>query len=242
MKLLFVLVLMFIALIALQNLLRRSSGSPADRYRRTQPFLSKAERSFFGVLQQAAGTDVVVFAKVRVADVLTPEKSTRQTWQSAFNRISAKHFDFLVCDAKEVSPLLAIELDDASHGQAKRIRRDEFLDGACASAGLPLLRIPAKRAYSIHELRERIGVSATRAETSGARSSSQARIEPTIDPPPVQQTGPAESAQAPVCPRCAGPVKRQTGQSGALSGIEYWQCEKAPQCAGVLPIRVPRVN
>lgn len=66
---------------------------------RQKEFLSSAERSFLGVLNQAADDDWGVFAKMRIADVLTPAKGmSRSRWQSAFNAISAKHFDFLLCD------------------------------------------------------------------------------------------------------------------------------------------------
>ncbi|MFC4252258.1 DUF2726 domain-containing protein [Sinimarinibacterium flocculans] len=147
------------ALLLAIRLLRQlpDDTAPAERYRSRGPLLSAAERSFFGVLQQAADDDKLVFAKVRVADVLSPERGLRGgKWQRAFNRISAKHFDFLLCDAAEVSPMIAIELDDASHAGDKARARDAFVDAACASAGLPVLRIPAQEAYSVQDLAAQI--------------------------------------------------------------------------------------
>jgi hypothetical protein len=38
--------------------------------------------------------------------------------KKAFNKISAKHFDFLLCDREELSVACAIELDDVSQFQA----------------------------------------------------------------------------------------------------------------------------
>jgi hypothetical protein len=52
----------------------------------------------------------------------------------------AKHIDFLVCRADTTEPVLAVELDDRSHGRAGRVDRDAFLDGCLAAAGIPLLR------------------------------------------------------------------------------------------------------
>ena len=125
-------------------------------YRQKQ-FLSPAERSFLGVLSQAAGDEWRVFAKVRIADVLTPAKvMSRSRWQSAFNAISAKHFDFLLCDPADCVPKLAVELDDKSHDQSGRRRRDRLVEAACGSAGLPLLRVKAARAYPIAEIRDQI--------------------------------------------------------------------------------------
>lgn len=105
---------------------------------RLMDFMSPAERAFFSVLDQAAGDDWRVFAKVRIADVLTPAKGlNRSRWQSAFNAISAKHIDFVLCDPADVATKLAVELDDKSHDRPNRRRRDRLVEAACASAGLP---------------------------------------------------------------------------------------------------------
>lgn len=73
-------------------------------YQLSRGLLSKAERSFYGVLVQAVGSNGIVFAKVRVADVINPKKGmSRSDWQRAFNQISAKHFDFVVCDPGDLS-------------------------------------------------------------------------------------------------------------------------------------------
>lgn len=107
------------------------------------------------MLQQAVGENALVFGKVRVADVLSPVRGmSRSGWQTSFNRISNKHFDFLLCDPNDLSVLCALELNDRSHDAGKRKDRDAFLENACRSAGLPLIWVPAKAAYSIPEIQE----------------------------------------------------------------------------------------
>jgi hypothetical protein len=139
----------------LLGIFQRLAGSKSKpRYRLTR-LLSPAERSFYGVLAQATGEEWRVFAKVRIADVLTPQKGmSRSRWQSAFNAISAKHFDFLLCNPGDCSPKLAVELDDSSHQRSVRKKRDRLVDAACESAGLPLLRIKAARSYVVADLRK----------------------------------------------------------------------------------------
>jgi hypothetical protein len=136
--------LVLIALVlVLAWLSRRLAGLP---YRRVDPFLSEAERSFFGVLRRVAGNNRVVFVKVRMFDLLTvPGDAARR--QSHVNRIMSKHVDFVVCDAARLIPLVAIELDDRSHDSAARLRRDALVDRAFAAAGLPLVHVRAKRSY-----------------------------------------------------------------------------------------------
>lgn len=103
------------------------------------------------------GDKARVFAKVRVADVLTPQAGIgKSKWQQHFNKISAKHFDYLLCHPADLSFICAIELDDSSHRHQKRKARDLFLKTACDSAGLPLLQIPASASYLVEELREQI--------------------------------------------------------------------------------------
>ena len=116
--------------------------------------LTKAERSFFGVLEQAVGNSFRIFAKVRVADVLAPKKGLEPgDRQSAFNKIRAKHFDFVLCDPASLDIRAVVELNDKSHQQSQRSDRDEFLRSACGFAQIPMIEVAAKRGYSVETLR-----------------------------------------------------------------------------------------
>lgn len=151
------LLLGFALILGLLAVLIRLFASRHEAAYRQNEFLSSAERSFLGVLSQAAGEEWRVFAKVRIADVRTPAKvMSRSRWQSAFNAISAKHFDFLLCEPADCVPKLAVELDDKSHDKPSRRQRDRLVDSACASAGLPLLRVKAAWAYQIAEIRDQV--------------------------------------------------------------------------------------
>lgn len=136
---------------------RQSKDETSFPYERQGALFTPAERSFLGVLDQAVAGKYRVFGKVRIADVAavrgTPNHSTRQR---AFNKISAKHFDFVLCNPGDLSFVCAIELDDKSHAQDKRKGRDGFVDGVCAAMKLPLLHFPAKRGYTVEGLREAI--------------------------------------------------------------------------------------
>lgn len=133
-----------------------SAAGPAKLpYRRKDYLLTKAERSFFGVLERAVASEYRIFTKVRLADLVWMPKGTEQR-QSHFNRIRSKHVDFLLCDHDVVRPLLAIELDDSSHQRQDRQSRDAFVDQALAAAELPMLRVKARSSYNIDELHQEI--------------------------------------------------------------------------------------
>lgn len=147
------------AFIAVALLAQKKNTGDRDGfpYQKAKALFSPAERSFFGVLEQAVTAEYRVFAKVRIADVVSVKStSDRTAWQRAFNRINAKHFDFVLCRPGDLSVACAIELDDKSHEQGRRQDRDGFVAGVCRAIALPLLQLPAKQAYSIQTLREQV--------------------------------------------------------------------------------------
>lgn len=135
---------------------KAGKGSIGFPYQRGKPLFSAAERSFLGALDQAVGQEHRVLGKVRIADVaaVTPGLGA-SAWRSAFNRIACKHFDFVVCRADDLSVLCVVELDDKSHRSQRARARDKFVAGVCEAIELPLLQIPAQRAYTLTDLRAR---------------------------------------------------------------------------------------
>jgi hypothetical protein len=113
-------------------------------------FLSAAEISFYHVLHTAIGDRTVICPKVRMTDILYV--SNRRENYSYVGKISQKHVDFLLCDPKSMKPILAIELDDSSHKRTDRAERDAFVNRAFETAGLPLIRIPARKSYHTNEI------------------------------------------------------------------------------------------
>lgn len=126
-------------------------------YEMQEQLFTPAERHFLQALDQAVGQQLRVFGKVRVADVVkVSSMRDRAQWQRAFNKISSKHFDYVLCAPGDLAVLCAVELDDATHNQRRRIERDRFLEGVCEAAGLPLLRVPTSRHYEVRDLQAEI--------------------------------------------------------------------------------------
>lgn len=155
---LLIVVFILIAIFYLSNDDKKKKYKDDDfTYQKISTLFTPAERSFLGVLNDAISSEYAIYGKVRVADVLevksTPDKSKYQT---AFNKISSKHFDYIVCNKNDLSVLCAIELDDKSHNKSNRIDRDKFLESACNSAKLKLIRFEAKYTYSVQDVREKV--------------------------------------------------------------------------------------
>ena len=147
-------ILIFITFMVIK-LLKTPQKKKADVSYQALPYLlTAAERSFYAALSLAVDGRLAIFAKVRVADLITPQKGlTKSDWQGAFNKISAKHVDFVLCDLNDLSVVCVLELNDKSHQKAKRKARDAFLQEACQSAGLPLVAVAARSTYQVQALR-----------------------------------------------------------------------------------------
>lgn len=115
-------------------------------------FFSRDENAFFGVLEGVlAGTPYRVFPNVRLNDLFRITAETQRG--PVYARLRDKHVDFLIVNASNAHrPVLAIELDGASHQAQRQQHRDAVKDVAFRSAGLRLVRLPS-RAYSAAELR-----------------------------------------------------------------------------------------
>ena len=120
-------------------------------YYLNQKFLSFAEQNFLHVLEQVTENKAAIFAKVNLGDLFYVK---HQKWGRYRAKIDRKHVDFLICHPKTYKPVLAIELDDSSHNNAKAKARDEFKDTVFKAAGLPLLRVPVQHTYNTKELQQ----------------------------------------------------------------------------------------
>ena len=176
--------------------------------------LSPAELNFFMVLEQAVGGRFKIFPKVRLADIVKVagdlEKSERQ---SAFNRIQSKHVDFVLCNPGDMTVVCVVELDDKSHTAAARIARDEFVDSALESAGIPIAHLAARRQYSTDDIAN--------------------AIYSCMEPKPQKENSEAlkqKQSEPPTCSQCGAPMVLRTAQRGELAGKAFYGCSAYPKC------------
>jgi len=189
-------------------------------YRKLDVLFTPAERSFLGVLNQAVGKNAQIFGKVRVADVIAPKKGMpRSDWQKAFNKISGKHFDYLLCNTSDLSVLCAVELNDSSHNSKKRKDRDAFLECACQSANVPLVQISARSTYNINEIQQSLS---DYLPGSMSRNTTQNPLEEIIEHQP--------SNDEKVCPKCSSKMVKKIARKGKNAGNEFWACSAFPKC------------
>lgn len=147
-------VIIIVVLVAAFLKARQEANKPSPNlpYVTQARLLTPTEERFRHVLAHANQDQYLLVCKPRVADILR----TQPFSQTAFNKISSKHFDFVLCDKTTTRPLFVIELDDRSHSQASAQARDAVKDAACRAAGLPFLRVPVQSDYDKAYLQKRI--------------------------------------------------------------------------------------
>lgn len=98
--------------------------------------LNRSEDATFSELRRV--TDLAVYPKVRVADVLPIEASGIAP--SLYTYALKAHFDFIVA-RHDHTPVFAVEFDGPSHRTPAQKLRDEMKNALCEAFELPLLRI-----------------------------------------------------------------------------------------------------
>ncbi|WP_157958344.1 DUF2726 domain-containing protein [Salinicola lusitanus] len=110
-----------------------------------EQLMSPSEQFAYKVIEYKYSDRFYVFSQVRVVDVIKPNvalhKRNSREFYSLFRQLSQWHFDFVLCSREDFRIWCAIELDDPSHKQKERQKRDRILNRACEVAGLRLERM-----------------------------------------------------------------------------------------------------
>lgn len=112
---------------------------------KTLPYIKKMylmtpkERELFSILDKCVPNDYYIFPQIHIASIVEVKKGEPK-WQRFFNKIISKSIDFVIFDKVNISPVLAIELDDYTHSYEKRIARDEFVNEAIKTSKIKMLR------------------------------------------------------------------------------------------------------
>ncbi|KZZ49434.1 hypothetical protein A3759_03765 [Thalassolituus sp. HI0120] len=127
------------------------------QYVSAKKLFTASERSFLGVLDAAVGEKYRIMGKVRIADIISPERNMdKSSWWKLFNKVAAKHIDYVICDKDTLDIAAAVELDDSSHERKARRERDDFVNKALKAARIPLIRFKTSRTYQVEVVRTEI--------------------------------------------------------------------------------------
>ena len=102
------------------------------------------EHECYDTLLRTVGHKYHIFPQIHLPTIVYSKRFhqlPQRIWAS-FSHINRKSVDFVLCDKIDISPKLVIELDDSTHFNPKRIRRDKEVERILHSVNLPIIRIP----------------------------------------------------------------------------------------------------
>jgi hypothetical protein len=149
-----ILIVLVIIAVFLKEIFSTTSESNKDiylPYAKKLYLMTNAERTFFKSLTQAVGNRYYIVPQVElcsIVEVATGEKE----WRKYRNMIDRKSMDFVLFDPEYFTPQLVIELDDKTHEQEKRIKRDDFVDAVLEKAGIRIKHVKTAYQYNLEEI------------------------------------------------------------------------------------------
>lgn len=249
------LILVALVAVALSAQKGRRSGDEVEEvvFDPCRELFSPAERSFYGVLGQAISGEFKIFGKVRLGDLVKPQKGLSNSKRTGLrNRIQQKHIDFVICQPDTLAVAAVVELDDASHRRKDRSERDAFVEKALASAGISLVRFPVRKGYAVAEVRQRLAVALGGKATENSAPEEVEAVKTVEDSgvPEVPKkfsvgegagkiaavegkAQPVEPA-SPVCPACSSVMVKRQAKKGKYAGQWFWACSAFPKCRKIL--------
>ncbi|MEO8911418.1 MAG: DUF2726 domain-containing protein [Candidatus Saccharimonas sp.] len=109
------------------------------KYTRQQYIMTERERRFYRKLHHVFGKFYLIFPQIHLNDLFAHDQ-IGQSWQGALSTIQRKSVDYVLCTT-DFRIVLAIELDDSTHGSPKRQERDRMVNYIFQCTKLPLLRM-----------------------------------------------------------------------------------------------------
>ncbi|MEW6542786.1 MAG: DUF2726 domain-containing protein [Nitrospirota bacterium] len=158
-----------LALLLVLRLGRRQQTAPTDRAQaiqppvpeglilQAQPVLTETEASFYNLLRLAVQDQYLVFAQVPLWCLVDIGGSDRATRTAFLNRIALKRVDFLLLHPGTLTVAKVVELDDQTRTTPQKRERDRLVEGILQKAGLELVRLDARMAYTVPALAELLG-------------------------------------------------------------------------------------
>lgn len=110
------------------------------RYNRKYVIMTEREQEFYKKLKLVCGDSILIFPQIHLSSLFF-HNVKGQNFKLAFRFINRLSVDFVLVDSRNFKTLLAVELDDSTHNEKDRIKRDLIVNDIFKKAHFPLLRV-----------------------------------------------------------------------------------------------------
>ena len=121
-----------------------------EKFVKKEYLLTQTELKFYKILKQI--TDEL---NLTICPQIPLYQIVKNIDYKDFNKISNKSIDFVIAE-NNLKIKLCIELDDYTHKQEKRKKRDNFVNKLLEETNVKIVRIPVQNYYNKDELKEKI--------------------------------------------------------------------------------------
>lgn len=117
-----------------------------------KPLISQYEKYFFDILTENFQNDFYIIPQLNLASCIEKKKEFKSQYQNELYR----NVDFALISKENYTPVLLIEINDQTHNQIKRIKRDIKVREICEDANINLIafysNLPNKKEYIIDRI------------------------------------------------------------------------------------------
>lgn len=113
------------------------------------------ERVLFDILTKLYGEKYFIFPQVKLSDILKVKENVKDH-DNLYREIDHRSIDIVFFDRPAMAPILAIELNGASHFQFQRKNRDQIVENILTNAGIRFLAIPVAETYDETALQQQL--------------------------------------------------------------------------------------
>lgn len=159
---LYLILILVILIMLLEKIAEKKNNSPIpqeeiktdinykNKYIKKDYLLTQTELKFYKLLKQITDElNLIICPQVPLYEIV------KNIDYKDFNKIQSKSIDFVITETN-LKIKFCIELDDYSHKQEKRIKRDEFVNKLFEDLNIKLIRIPVQNFYNLDELKSKI--------------------------------------------------------------------------------------
>lgn len=128
--------------VKIKSQFKRKYRYDLKRYYLKDSLTTTVEKWMYNIIKDTLPKEYIIAPKVGIKDFVGIKSG--KDYLSYFRHISQKHIDFLICREDNLIPVMGIEIDDKSHKQKDRIKRDKEVDQIYNAIGLKVIHIPTR--------------------------------------------------------------------------------------------------
>ena len=133
----------------------KSKNEPEKKYQSKQ-LMTQCEKYFYDILVENFSKDYLIMPQVNLATIINKNKDFPNQYQNELYR----NIDFGIFDKVNMQPLLLIEINDKTHEQPDRIKRDLKVKEICNEANIKLItfytKYDNKKQYVIDRIKKEL--------------------------------------------------------------------------------------